>query len=604
MQWDIESEYKSIEATEFSSDEKRIQELTQAVTRLTDQIRPLMTEKTSGADLKLLVEGLQNILILDEEVLVLRSNLGTYINCLLSVNASDKTANAKDSQLTALGSQYSQAIKPVMLFMTRCEDEVFTKVIEHPKLQSQLFAWKQERTKRDTLLSEKEEILLTSLHPSGMKAWGDLYDSISGTIKARVEQNGKVEELGLAQASAMTKGRDAGARKAAWQGIQQAWRTHEEAAASILNSLAGWRLEVCKKRSHTRPISFMETPLFQSRIQKETLDAMLTAVQNNVKDIQAAALLMAKMHGKPKLDPWDLLAPAPLASAPGKLSFEDGISQIRTAFLKISPELGKFVDMMVEKRWIDDRVLPNKTNGAFCTGFVKSQTPRVFMTYMGSNQDVSTLAHELGHAYHSWVMRDLPLAQQDYPMTLAETASIFAETVLADELVKNAKTKEEKLDFAWSDVEGAVSFLINIPARYEFEHSFYKARQDKVLSADDLRDLTDKAWNKWYGPSLSETDKMFWATKLHFSISSVSFYNYPYTFGYLFALSIYARRKELGDSFMPKYIEILRDTGRMTAEELVMKHLGEDIRNPQFWQKSIDVVKEKIQNFKDLAFPN
>lgn len=605
MQWDIESEYKSIEAKEFSTDEKRVQEITDTVTRLTDQIRPLITvDKPTPADQKILVDVVQNILILDEEASIVRANLSTYLNCLLSVDAADKTANAKYSQLTDLSSRYTQAIQPVYLWMSRCDDETFAKVIEHPKLQPALFIWKQERSLRDTLLSEKEEILATSLHPSGMKAWGDLYDSISGTMKVQVELNGKTEEVGLAQASSMTKNVDPATRKAAWQGIQKAWKTHEESAAAILNSLAGWRLEMCKKRSHTRKVSFLDAPLFQSRITKETLDAMLTAVQNNAKDIQNAALLMAKLHGKSKLDPWDLLAPAPVKTGSGKLSYEEGVGQIRNAFAKISPDLAGFVDTMVQKNWIEGRVMPNKTNGAYCTGFMKSQTPRVFMTYMGSNQDVSTLAHELGHAYHSWVMRDLPLAQRDYPMTLAETASIFAETVLADELVKNAKTKEEKLEFAWGDVEGAVSLLLNITARYEFEKSFYELRQERALTPDDFRDLTDKAWTKWYGSTLNENDKMFWATKLHFAISGVSFYNYPYTFGYLFALSIYARRKELGDKFMPKYIDILRDTGRMTAEELVMKHLGEDIRNPQFWQKSIDVVKSKIQNFKSLAFPN
>ena len=216
------------------------------------------------------------------------------------------------------------------------------------------------------------------------------------------------------------------------------------------------------------------------------------------------------------------------------------------------------------------------------------------MTYMGSPQDISTLAHELGHAYHSWVMRDLPLAQRRYPMTLAETASIFAETVLSDTLLAQAQTPEEKLACAWTDAESAVSFLINIPARYEFESRFYEQRKKRSLTAAELCQLNQEAWQKWYGNTLSQMDPLFWAHKLHFSIGGVSFYNFPYTFGYLFSLSIYARRKEWGTEFMPRYIEILRDTGRMSAEDLVSRHLGEDIRRPEFWQKAIDVVIEKI----------
>ncbi len=608
MQWELESEYKSLQSNDFSNDEKRIREIIQSFKTLTEQARPALEKAKSktltDSEKPALANQLQKILVLDQEALVLRWNLSAYVSCTLSVDAQDKDAKAKKSQLTALESEYQQMLNPARLFLVQSDDNLFQQVMNHPALQGSKFVWQQERTLKDTLLGEKEETLLTSLNPSGFQAWSELYDTLSGTIRVQVELDGKTEEMGLAQATAMTKGRDARVRKAAWQAIQRSWKTYEEPAAAILNALAGWRLEVCKKRSHTRPVTFMDTPIFQNRISQATLDAMMTAVQNNVKDLQEAALLMAKMHGKQKLDPWDLLAPAPLDSAPGKLSYSDGLAQIQNAFSKVSPELGKFVDMMSDKKWIEARVMPNKKNGAYCTGFMKSKTPRVFMTYMGANQDVSTLAHELGHAYHSWVMRDMSVDEQDYPMTLAETASIFAETVLSDELVKNAKSREEKMDFAWGDVEGAVSLLLNIPARYEFESNFYKARQEKALSPDELRDLTDKAWTKWYGTSLSENDKMFWATKLHFSISSVSFYNFPYTFGYLFALSVYARRKELGDQFMPKYIEILRDTGRMTAEDLIMKHLGEDIRDPKFWQKSIDVVKGKIQNFKDLAFAN
>ncbi len=171
------------------------------------------------------------------------------------------------------------------------------------------------------------------------------------------------------------------------------------------------------------------------------------------------------------------------------------------------------------------------------------------MTFMGSNSDISTLAHELGHAYHSWVMRDMPMSQMQYPMTLAETASIFAETVMSDVLIENASSKEEKVEFAWAEIEGAVGLLLNIPARFEFEKNFYEQRQNRALSADELSQLTDDAWRKWYGPTLTETDKLYWASKLHFSISEVSFYNYPYTFGYLFSMSIYSSSQRVGSGF-------------------------------------------------------
>ncbi len=596
--WNIDSEYPNLTSKEFKADEDQAKLLISQIQKLTTGLRAKLETTSDAPDF---IEGLQKILILGDQAYVLLANLRVYVSCLESVDAKDEMAKAKSSQLQQLIADKIQATKAVNLFISQCEDAVFDKVMSHPDLQSSRFQWQQERSLKPFLLSEKEETLLAAMTPTGMTAWGNLYDAISGTLKVRLEQNGKTETIGLAHAAGLTRSRNEQERKAAWQGVQQAWKENEEPAAAVLNSLAGWRLEVCKKRSHTKENSFLQQPLFVNRIEESTLNAMWSAVEQNKSEIQKAAFLMAKMHGKKKLDPWDLSAPAPVATDSGATSFEQAIQQIRTAFGNVDPRFGEFVDMMVKNQWIEARVLPNKASGAHCTGFIKSRTPRVFQTYLGSNQDISTLAHELGHAYHSWVIRDLSVHEQDYPMTLAETASIFSETVLTDDMIAHAKTKEQKIDFAWADIEGAVSLLMNIPARFEFEKNFYIRRQERTLSPRELSELTDQAWSKWYGDTLSTNDKMFWATKLHFSMADLSFYNFPYTFGYLFALSIYARRKELGADFWPKYTAILRDTGRMKAEDLVQKHLGEDIRRPEYWQKAIGVVKEKLRAFEALV---
>ncbi|MEZ0391257.1 MAG: M3 family oligoendopeptidase [Pseudobdellovibrionaceae bacterium] len=593
--WDIESEYPSLNSTGFLADQKKAEMQMQQMTGLIQKVSQQLAHPQSDLTLEL-----QKILLLHSEIRVLLSNLSTYVSCLENVDAKDEKAKAKSSEISNLKSTFAQSFKPVQIFLTTCDQKVFDPIFQKPELQGSLFTWQQERTLKNQMLSEKEEVLLTALSPTGFAAWGDLYFALSGTMKVKLELNGKTEQVGLAQAAGMVRSSQESLRKAAWQGIQLAWKEQQESAAAILNSLAGWRLEVCHKRSHTEPVDFLSTPLFQNRIQKETLTAMMTAVENNKSEIQEAALLMAKMHGKKKLDPWDLLAPAPLPHASGSTDFEVGLGQIRKAFASAHSEFGEFVDLMEKNKWLEARVLPNKGPGAHCTGFIKSRTPRVFQTYMGSHQDISTLAHELGHAYHSWVLKDLPLDQLDYPMTLAETASIFAETVLKDQLLATSQSREQKLEFAWADIEGAVSLLLNIPARYEFEYNFHQKRKERALSARELSELTDQAWKKWYGDTITQPDSMFWASKMHFSFHDASFYNFPYTFGYLFALSIYSRRKELGSDFWPKYKEILRDTGRMTAEDLILKHLGEDIRKPQFWQKSIDVVKGSIQNFKSL----
>lgn len=587
--WEITSEYSSLEAKELIVD---VEVVKSSITK----IHELNLKLSTGPEK---VQTLKEIFVLEEKALILLGNVMTYTHCLLSVDAKDEAARKWDSQLEKIHSEFQQATTLAYLEMKRLPEKEFQALCSFKELQGSIFAFEQERKWLPYSLSEKEESLIKSLATSGFAGWSNLYSNLSGTIQCQVDLNGKIETMGLAKAHALTRDENEAVRKAAWHSIQEAWKIHQESAASILNNLAGWRLELVKKRSHTQALHFLDGSLFANRIQRKTLDAMLTAVKERKSEIHKASLLMAKALGKSKMDPWDLLSPGPVSLNKKKSSFADSIQVISDSFSSVSPDMGEFVQMMVDKKWIEARVMPAKTTGAYCTGFAKSLTPRVFMTYMGSNQDTSTLAHELGHAYHSWVMRDLPIAQQEYPSTLAETASIFSETVLREGMIEKAQSKEEKLSYLWGEIEGAVGLLLNIPARYSFEYNFYEKRQKSILSANELSQLMDEAWTEWYGSTLSQNDKLYWAHKLHFSLT-YGFYNFPYTFGYLFALSVYARKAELGSQFIEKYKGILRDTGRMTAEDLIQKHLGEDITQVDFWRKSLDVVVEKIQMFEKL----
>ena len=281
-------------------------------------------------------------------------------------------------------------------------------------------------------------------------------------------------------------------------------------------------------------------------------------------------------------------------------SFEQGIDIIREAFADVDQEMADFVDMMVENKLIDAAPQPNKRLGAYCTKFADSRTPLVFMTWGGSMSDVLTLAHELGHAFHNWVMKDMPLVQTRYPMTLAETASIFAENVVRDALMAKADSEQEKLLMLWEEAQSALALMVNIPVRYEFEKAYYEQRKDGEFTPDQLKTLMSETWQEWYGEAMDETNEMFWASKLHFSIAEISFYNYPYLFGYLFSKGVYAQREAKGDSFYTDYKALLRDTGSMTAEEVVEKHLGMDIRQPAFWQQSVDMVSKQIEEFESV----
>ena len=223
------------------------------------------------------------------------------------------------------------------------------------------------------------------------------------------------------------------------------------------------------------------------------------------------------------------------------------------------------------------------------------------MTYTGGASDVITLAHELGHAYHSWVMRDLPDCQRRYGMSLAETASTFGEAIVRDALIGRAGSPAEELAIVWEEASALVAFILNIPARFDFEKGFCEARAERPLRPAELNDMMSAAWGKWYGDSLAEPDPLFWASKLHFYISGLSFYNFPYLFGYLFSLGVYARRDELGDEFFPRYEALLRDTGRMTAEDLAGRHLGVDLTRPDFWRGTVEMLAARIDRFEELV---
>jgi oligoendopeptidase F len=222
------------------------------------------------------------------------------------------------------------------------------------------------------------------------------------------------------------------------------------------------------------------------------------------------------------------------------------------------------------------------------------------MTYMGGQSDIITLAHELGHAFHAWVMRDLPQSQQSYGMSLAETASTFGETLVRDALLARAESQQERLDIMWEEISAFTAFLLNIPARYEFEHRLYQARAERPLRPDELKQMMSESWQEWYGDALAEPDPLFWASKLHFYISGLSFYNFPYLFGYLFSLGVYAKRDEFGSEFYSRYANLLRDTGRLSAEDLAEKHLGVKIDEPEFWQTTVQSLAPRIDAFETL----
>lgn len=602
--WNLDTEYEGVGALSFKQDVELFKAGVMQLEKTAEQISAILK---TGAFQE--VEALQKFLLKRKEVSVIAYNLWTYLNCRLSVDVKDVEAKTTQSEMSSLYSRLEAASTAVNLYLMKTTVENIEAILSHPDVATQRFAIERNRMQSGFALSESEENLLVALERAGHDSWGRLYNSISGNMKCHIRWPAGTEVVGLSVAHSYLRSDKDETRRLAWEAIQESWRAQEESAAAILNNLADWRHELNKKRSHSKPVHFLDEALFGGRISQATLNSMIQVCEANKEKIQKANFAMARVMGKSELAPWDLLAECPLAtdsgvapSVDGNLkSFDEAMDIVIAAFSEVSSKMAEFAKMMKEKNWIEGRMLPNKRNGAYCTGFAKSRTPRVFMSFRGSNKDLMTLAHELGHAFHSWSMRDMPRELCGYPMTLAETASVFAETVVQNYLLKHAKNQEEKLEFAWIAAESASSFLLNIPARFDFEKSFYEQRLVREQSADELRQLTEQAWAKWYGRSLSKYDSMFWAHKLHFHMAGISFYNFPYTFGYLFSLAIYSKKDQLGVQFFDKYVSVLRDTGSMTAEDLIKKHFNEDIEKPEFWQMAVNIVLKQIEQLESVS---
>ncbi|PTO66500.1 M3 family oligoendopeptidase [Vibrio splendidus] len=588
--WDLSIAYRDLNDAKIEQDIELIQQCI--------ELLYLHVEKRH------IILAMQNAIQTSEAAGTLLSTINTFANCHASVDATHTEAKALLGRVAKLNSEMSQAFSPYEDTLIHAEPEFIDAVLEHDSadVAGQRFAIESSRKLSSSRLSVAEEQLLAAMKVDGRDGWGRLYDNLTGSLKLSLKLDGEDEALGFSQAASLLYGSEFDKQEPAWRAVQGAMKTHQESFASILNALAGWRLTENKKRSKISDVHFLDPSLHGSRIVPETLDTMMSVAKANRAVGQKAGLLMARVHGLDEMKPWNhLAAMPPLGDAESKVyPFDEAIEVIKTAFAEVNPEMADFVALMVENGWIDAAPAANKRLGAYCTKFAATRTPLVFMTWSGSRSDLMTLAHELGHAFHNWVMKDMPLCQTRYPMTLAETASIFAENIVRDHLLKQAQTRNEKLEMLWEELSSSLALMVNIPVRFEFEKAFYEQREKGELTAQQLCDLMETTWKEWYGAAMTEADPYFWASKLHFSISQVSFYNYPYLFGYLFSKGVYAQRDAKGEQFYGDYVSLLRDTGSMMAEEVVQKHLGMDLTQADFWQQSIDMVKVQIDEFERL----
>ena len=332
-----------------------------------------------------------------------------------------------------------------------------------------------------------------------------------------------------------------------------------------------------------------------NRMTEATLSAMWAAVEEGKPQLVRYLERKAKLLGVPKLDWHDV--EAPIGSVTKTVPFDEAASFIIDRFRQFSPQMADFAELAFKNGWIEAEDRAGKRPGGFCTSFPKSEQTRIFMTYSGTASNVSTLAHELGHAYHQHVMNDLPPLAQDYAMNVAETASTFAEMLVSDAAVNLTSDPDEKLALLEDKIQRAVAFFMNIHARFLFETRYYEKRREGLVTPEELSELMEDAQREAFADQLGAAHPSFWASKLHFYLTDVPFYNFPYTFGFLFSSGIYARAQQEGPAFADRYVALLRDTGRMTVEELARKHLGVDLEQPDFWREAVALTLADVEQF-------
>ena len=524
----------------------------------------------------------------------------SFVECLAAADTADAVATQLGGRLDAVEARLKAIEVEIDKRLLALPDDTWQRLLQQEPMAQVAFFLDRQRAMARHKMDPARETLAETLAVNGYHAWGRMYDKLAGSLRASVTDGEQQVELSMGQLVHRLEDPDGAVRADAFGHLEEAWRGVQDLAAMALNSQAGFRRSLYAGRGWQ---SVLWEPLHLNRLQPETLQAMWRAIA-----AKSAALLpyleaKARLLNLDRMRWADLVAP--VASSDRRLDYPAAADYIVQRFEAFGGGLGEFARHAFEQRWIEVEDRPGKAAGGFCTDLPLSRQTRIFMTYGGTFGGATTLAHELGHAYHAWLLRERPYFATHYPMALAETASTFCETLIMDAALDAADGAQE-LTLLGNIGDEAVTMLMNLRSRYLFETAFFERREEGPLTADELSGLMVEAQREAYCGGLAEDGyhPLFWASKLHFYITSMPFYNFPYVFGYLFSNGLSALARGEGAAFAEAYARLLEDTGSMTCEELAHRHLGEDLTGPAFWERAVDRVLEVVPRFTRVAARN
>ncbi len=591
VQWDLTSYFPAFDGPEMRAFKKKLAADIAALQKRAAKLAPL-SAKTAG--------DWEKVILAAENAGTRLGHIFSYVGCLESAHADREEYAAESARLDALGAEYSKFAVDLLRAFKDAPEKVFAAFVKREKLKDIAYSLKRTREQARRTMTPAEEKLAAELSVDGFQSWERLYNKVSSKLQFDMEwPDGRKERLPISRWRALMSDADRKVGRAAFEGGNKAWATIEDPCAAALNALAGTRAVLNRRRGVKH---FLDQSLFRAGIRRSTLDAMYAAVNRNLEPVRDILRAKAAAMGRKGIAFYEREAPLPLKDAK-TYTWPEGSAKVQDAFSRVYPALGAFYGDFLAKRRLESEARGGKRPGAFCTGSHLIGEGRVYMTFNGTLGDVNTLAHEMGHAWHGHLMRDMRDWATEYPMTLAETASIFGEHLLAEGIQGDPSVPEtQKLLMLDEYLTGAAVTILDITVRFEFEKAFHEERAKGEVSVARLKELMTQAQRRVFGDALEPggEDPLFWASKLHFYMAGVSFYNYPYTFGFLLAATLFGKFKAEGPAFLPKYEAFLRLSGSDTAEGVARRSLGADIGKPEFWETAIKGLAPLLERYRAL----
>jgi pepF/M3 family oligoendopeptidase len=448
------------------------------------------------------------------------------------------------------------------------------------------------------LMGPAEESLAAELTLSGGNAWGKLQGTITSQLTAEIDLDGRMQTLPMTAIINLRSHPDGDVRRRGYEVEMKAWESVAEPLAACMNGVKGEVVTLNRRRGRE---DALHSAIDQARIDRQTLDAMIGAMRDSLPVFRRYLRAKAQRLGKSQLPWWDIFAP--MGASTRVYSYAEACNLVRETFGSFAPELAALAERAFTHNWIDVAPRPGKRGGAFCMEVPAVGESRVLTNFDGSLDQVSTLAHELGHAFHNdcAVRAGKTMLQSITPMTLAETASIMCETIITEAILARTDDPQAVLAVLETQLAGSTQVIVDIYARFLFEQEVFTRRAGGELAPAELCAIMAQAQRDSYGDGLDENylHPYMWTWKPHYYRPTLSFYNFPYAFGLLFGTGLYAIYQERGAAFVPDYMDLLASTGEASAADLAAR-FGIDIRSRAFWEGSLRVIADQVERYEKL----